>query len=94
MDEKEQQSGGLDAQLAYIKDKIEALRSAARQKGPEVIDRYTGELERLLEKYETARYKLTLLRKGGGDALSELREGFESALSDLKSAVTRAKERF
>lgn len=94
MTDKEQQQGTFDSQLSYIKERIDALRTAAQKKGPEVLDHYTGELERLLEKYETARYKLTLLRKGGGDALSELREGFESAFSDLKNAVTRAKDKF
>ena len=82
-----------EEQLAQWKAKIEATRETARQKGPQVLDRYAGELERLLEKYDAARYKLTLLRMGGGDALAELREGFESALADLKSAVTRAKDK-
>ena len=94
MDGKDRFGGGWDAQLAFFKDKIESLRNAARQKGPEVVDRYTGELERLLEKYDAARYKLTLLRKGGGDALVELREGFEHALADLKAAVTKARDKF
>jgi len=35
-----------------------------------------------------------LLRKGGGDALVELREGFEHALADLKAAVTKARDKF
>lgn len=83
-----------EEQLANLRAKIEATRDAAKQKGPEVLDRYAGELERLLDKYDAARYKFTLLRKGSGDALAELREGFEQALSDLKTAVTKARDKF
>lgn len=83
-----------EEQLTNLKGRIEAIREAARQKGPDVLDRYAGDLERLLEKYDAARYKFTLLRKGSGDALTELRAGFERALTDLKSAVTRAKNKF
>jgi DNA-binding protein HU-beta len=83
-----------EEQLAHIRARIEATREAARQKGPEVLDRYTGELERLLDKYDAARYKFTLLRKGSGDALSELREGFEQALADLKAALAKARDKF
>jgi F0F1-type ATP synthase membrane subunit b/b' len=83
-----------EEQLATLKAKIEATREAARQKGPEVLDHYAGELERLLDKYDAARYQYTLLRKSGGDALTELRQGFEQALADLKTAVSRAKDKF
>jgi len=84
----------LEEQLAKYKDKIEEARLEARGKGPDYFDRWTGELEHMLDTYDKARYKLTLLRKGSGDALAELREGFESALSDLKAALTRAKNKF
>lgn len=94
MTDKERGIFDLEERLARLKAKIEAVRESAREKGPEVIDRYAGDLERLLDKYDAARYKLTLLRKGGGDALTELREGLEHALADLKSAVAKAKEKF
>ena len=44
--------------------------------------------------YDKARYKLTMLRKGGGDAMVELRHGMEQALADLKSAFAKAKGKF
>jgi|GEM_PF-1790414 len=94
MDDKERSAGNFDTQLAYIKERIESLKAAAAAKGPQVLDHYAGDLQRLLEKYETARYKLTLLRKGSGDALSELRGGFENALTDVKTAVTKAWNKF
>lgn len=39
---------------------------------------------------ENARYKLDLLRRGGADALTELRKGFDAAFSELKKAATKA----
>lgn len=94
MTDKEHSIFDVEEQLARLKARIESIRESAKEKGPEVLDRYAGELERLLDKYDTARYKLTLLRKGGGDALTELRDGFEQALTDLKSAVSKAKGKF
>ncbi|EFL51576.1 conserved hypothetical protein [Solidesulfovibrio fructosivorans JJ]] len=84
----------LEEQLATYKTKIEEAKKEAQGKGPDSFDRWTGELEHLLDTYDKARYKLTLLRKGGGDALAELREGFESALGDLKAALRRARSKF
>lgn len=94
MDDKQRSGHGWDTQLAHLKERIEALKKAAEARGPEALDHYAGELKRLLEKYDTARYKLTLLRKGSGDALTELRGGFEHALTDLKSAMSKARDKF
>jgi len=94
MDEKKPFGVDLEEQLATYKAKIEQARETAREKGPDYFDRWAGDLEHLLEKYDKARYRLTLFRKGGGDALAELREGFENALTDLKAALTRAKDKF
>lgn len=94
MDEKKPFGVDMEEQLATYKAKIETARQSAREKGPDFFDRWAGELEHMLEKYDKARYKLTLLRKGSGDALAELREGVESAFTELKAAVTRAKDKF
>ncbi len=94
MDDKESFGVRMESQLAAYKAKIEAARSEAKNKGPDFFERWAGDLEHLLEKYDKARYKLTLLRKGGGDALAELRDGVENALGELKTALGRAKEKF
>jgi hypothetical protein len=94
MDEKKTFGVSMEERLAAYKAKIEEARKAAREKGPDFFERWTGELEHLLEKYDKARYKLTLLRKGGGDALTELREGFEHAMAELKTSLTKAKGKF
>jgi len=94
MTEKEPFGVSMEKQLAAYKAKIEAARQEAREKGPDFFDRWTGDLEHLLEKYDKARYKLTLLRKGSGDALAELRGGVEHALEDLKAAFAKARDKF
>lgn len=94
MDEKHPFGVNMEEQLAKYKAKIDAARTQAQEKGPVFFDRWAGDLEQLLEKYDKARYKLTLLRKGGGDALAELRDGVESAMGDLKAALGRAKDKF
>ncbi|WP_043643001.1 hypothetical protein [Solidesulfovibrio carbinoliphilus] len=94
MDEKKPFGVDMEEQLAAYKARIEQVRASAREKGPDYFDRWAGDLEHLLEKYDKARYKLTLLRKGGEGALAELKEGFDSALADLKAALARAREKF
>lgn len=94
MDDKDRFGVSLEEQLAAYKAKIEAARAEAKDKGQDFFDRWSGDLEALLEKYDKARYKLTLLRKGGGDAMVELRHGMEQALADLKSAFAKAKGKF
>jgi hypothetical protein len=94
MDGKKPFGVDMEELLAGYKAKIDSASKEAKEKGPDYFDRWAGELEHMLEKYDKARYKLTLLRKGGGDALAELREGFEHALGELKEAVGRAKGKF
>jgi len=94
MGEKDHFGVSMEEQLAAYKAKIEEARVQAKDKGPDFFDRWSGDLEHLLDKYDKARYKLTLLRKGSGDALVELRHGMESALGELKSAFAKARGKF
>lgn len=94
MDDKERFGVSMEEQLAAYKARIEAARAEAKDKGQDFFDRWSGDLEHLLDKYDKARYRLTLLRKGGGDALAELRSGFDLALADLKAAFAKAKDKF
>lgn len=94
MDDKEKFGVSMEEQLSEWKDKIDQGRKEAKKKGPDYFERYAGDLEKLSEKYDAARYKLTLFRKGGGEALGELKEGFERAFSELKSAVNKAWDKF
>lgn len=94
MPDREKFAAQMDEQLRNLKAKIDATKSKAEARGQEFIGKYEQDLERLESKYDLARYKLSLLRKGGKDALNELREGVEKAFHDLKDAVGRAKDRF
>ncbi|MHC1788172.1 sll1863 family stress response protein [Solidesulfovibrio sp.] len=94
MDDKDRFGVSMEEQLAAYKAKIEAARLEAKDKGQDFFDRWSGDLEHLLEKYDKARYKATLLRKGSGDALVELRHGVEHALADLKAAFAKARDKF
>ena len=94
MGEKDHFGVSMEEQLAAYKTKIEEARVQAKDKGPDFFDRWSGDIEHLLDKYDKARYKLTLLRKGSGDALVELRHGMEGALAELKSAFAKAKGKF
>jgi len=94
MDDKDRFGVSLEEQLAAYKAKIETARAEAKDKGQDFFDRWSGDLEAMLEKYDKARYKLTLLRKGGGDAVAELRHGMEQALGELKAAFAKARDKF
>ncbi|QLA17013.1 hypothetical protein [Desulfolutivibrio sulfoxidireducens] len=94
MEGKEPFGTNLEEQLAKWKAKIDASKAEAEKKGPAFFDRYAADLEKMLGKYENARYKLTLLRKGGAEALHDLKEGFEGAFTELKTAVTKALDKF
>lgn len=94
MPEREKFAAHMEEQLKGLKVKIDATKAKAEARGQEFIGKYEHELERLESKYDLARYKLSLLRKGGKDALHELRDGFEKAVHDLKDALGKAKERF
>ena len=84
----------LESQLKDWKGKIDSLKQKAEQKGGGYIEHYAEELEKLSQKYDMARYKLTLLKKGGSGALGDLREGFENAFEELKKAVNKARGKF
>lgn len=90
MPDKEAFGVSMEAQLKEWKQRIEAEEEKAQSKGGEYLERVRPELDALRAKYEEARYKLKLLRMGGGDAWDELRAGFDSAYEDMKSAVGKA----
>jgi DNA-binding protein HU-beta len=51
-------------------------------------------VDNLGEAYETARYKLDLLRRGGSEAWGDVRKGLENALGELRRAFGKASDRF
>lgn len=92
--DKEQFGVTMEEELAKWKTRISESEAEAKKKGPDYFERYMGDLQKMLDKYETAKYKLTLFRKGSGGALHDLKEGVEKAFSELKTAVGKAKTKF
>ncbi len=93
-DEHEKFGVSMEKELSKWKDHIKDAESEARKKGPDFFERYLGDLQKMLDKYETAKLKLTLFRKGSGDALLDLKKGVENAFAELKTAVLKAKNKF
>ncbi len=90
-EDKEQFGVSMEKELAKWKTRISEGEAEAKKKGPDYFERYMGDLQKLLDKYETAKYKLALFRKGSGDALHDLKGGVEKAFAELKAAAGKAK---
>lgn len=94
MPEHEKFGTQMEEQLKNVKARIDGFKNKAEARGQGFIKNYEEDLTKLESKYDLARYKLSLLRKGGQSAWGELKEGFENALRDLKDAVGKAKDKF
>jgi len=94
MPEREKFGVQMDEQLKKLREKIDNTKSRAESRGQDFIGKYESELTKLESKYDLARYKLSLLRKGGQSAWGELKEGVDKAFHDLKDAVSKAREKF
>jgi hypothetical protein len=94
MPEREKFSAQMDEQLKHVKSRIDGAKARAEARGQDFLKNYEQDLAKLESKYDLARYKLSLLRKGGQSAWIELREGCERAYHDLKEAMGRAMDKF
>ncbi|GFK92415.1 hypothetical protein NNJEOMEG_00240 [Fundidesulfovibrio magnetotacticus] len=94
MPEREKFGVQMEEQLERLREKIDKVKTKAEARGEGSIGKFEEKLSRLESKYDLARYKLTLLRKGGGSAWGELKEGFENAFHELKDALSKAKGKF
>jgi nucleotide-binding universal stress UspA family protein len=73
---------------------IDVLKGKAQKSKAEVKMRYLEQVEELRKKQETVRGKLQEFRKSGDEAWTDLRDGIDGALDDLKQALKRAVSRF
>lgn len=94
MPDREKFSAQMEEQLKHIRERLDAAKGTAEIRGNTALEHYEEGLEKLEAKYDLARYKLTLLRKGSGSAWKDLRLGFENAYHDLKEALGKAKGKF
>jgi len=93
-DENEKFGVSMENELSKWKAHIEEAEVEAKKKGPDFFERYMGDLQKMLDKYETAKLKLSLFRKGSGEAVLDLKKGVENAFHELKTAVLKAKDKF
>ncbi|GAB6036314.1 hypothetical protein JCM15519_08730 [Fundidesulfovibrio butyratiphilus] len=84
----------VEEQLKQLKAKIDATKSKADSSGQGYLQLFEEDLTKLESKYDLARYKLSLLSKGGKSAWDELKDGVERAVADLREALGKAKEKF
>lgn len=94
MPEREQFGVRMDEKLKKFREKIDKTKSKAEARGQDFFCKYESELGKLESKYDLARYKLSLLKKGGQSAWEELKEGVDNAFHELKDAIGKAKEKF
>ena len=71
----------METRITDIKKSIEDLGSKEQ-------------IEKLRQSYDESRYKLTLLQNAGEGAWTELKGGFDSAFKQLRTAFTKAKDKF
>jgi hypothetical protein len=94
MPDREKFRAQMEEQLGHFKTKIDKTKAKAESRGQDFINKYENELTKLESKYDLARYKLSLLRKGGQSAWHELKDGLEKAMHELKDAMGKAKDKF
>lgn len=94
MPDREKFSAQMEEQLQLMREKLDAAKEKAVVSGKNIREYYKEEVEKMEEKYEEFRYKLTLLRNSSGPAWTELRQGFENAFQEFKEAFNKAKEKF
>lgn len=93
-EDREQFGVSMEEQLSQWREKVDQAEQQAQDKGPEFAEKLRPEFEAVTQRYEEARYKLTLLRMSGQEAWEELRNGFERAFDEFKASLDKALSRF
>jgi DNA-binding protein HU-beta len=94
-------AGKSEAYAESAQTRLDALRASLDEWGKRTEglgagarDYYNANIGRFRNSYEEARYKLTLLRGSSGRAWTELKQGIDGALKELRTAFQRAREKF
>jgi predicted secreted Zn-dependent protease len=94
MDAKEAYIEKAKAQIKEIEARMNALRVEVEKATADTKSEMGKRLEELNAHRKVAEERLQQLQRVSGDAWTDLREGMEKALSDLKEAANKAKTRF
>ena len=82
--------GKMEKKLNVWGEEIETLRGKADELSAGARTKWNEQVEEMRAKQESARKKLTEMKKSGGEAWEDLRAGTEAALEDLKKAIEKA----
>ena len=80
----------MEKKLNVWGEEIETLRGKADELSAGARTKWKEQVEELRAKQESARKKLTEMKKSGGEAWEDLRAGTEAALEELKKGVEKA----
>jgi len=94
MKSREEYINKLATQLKEWSAKVDELESKAHVVKADVKIEYEKQIRQIKDKRDTAMQKLQELKGASTDAWDTLKAGAETAWTDLKNAVTAAKERF
>jgi uncharacterized coiled-coil DUF342 family protein len=94
MKSREEQIDKLAAQLKEWSANIDELESKARAAKADVKTNYENQIRQLKDKRDGSKQKLQELKGASAEAWDILKAGAETSWTDLKNAVTAAKEKF
>jgi len=84
----------MDAQLREWQAELDRLQARADKMEADAKVEYYKNIEDLRKKYMTAQQRLEDLKRAGGEAVDELKNGVETAFGDMKQAVAHALSHF
>lgn len=83
-----------EAKLNEIGAKIDELKARSEQVNADVKIEMNKRIQQLEQQRQSAREKLQRISKAGESAFEDLKAGAELALTDLKTAIDSAWDRF
>ncbi|BAZ39189.1 hypothetical protein NIES4101_51410 [Calothrix sp. NIES-4101] len=84
----------MEIQLAKLQTQIDELKVKSSLAQADAKDAYQEQLASLNTKCQTTRLKLQELKSKGGNAWEEMKDGLETAWSDLQDSFNRAVTHF
>ncbi|MFA5073154.1 MAG: coiled coil domain-containing protein [Nitrospirota bacterium] len=94
MKEKERYIEKISAQLREWSQKIDELEIKARSAKSDIKREFADQISELKTKRSTAERKLQQFKNASSDAWESMKTDMETAWSDLKNAVLKAKDKF
>ena len=84
----------MEARILEWEAEIEELKAKAEDASGGIKEQYKGIIEDLTVKKDQAALKITEFKNYTGDAVDEVKKGFDSALGVLKESFEKAKAKF